>query len=74
MPSPRPHERVTLASVADTAAPEPDGGVRLSIDGGVAVITIDRPEVRNAIGFKTVDGLNAPSRRSKQPTRPSPSR
>jgi enoyl-CoA hydratase/carnithine racemase len=45
--------------VADTAAPEPDGGVRLSIDGGVAVITIDRPEVRNAIGFKTVDGLNA---------------
>jgi enoyl-CoA hydratase/carnithine racemase len=34
------------------------GGVSLSIDGGVATITIDRPQVRNAIGFKTVDGLN----------------
>lgn len=34
------------------------GGVSLTIDGGVAVITIDRPEVRNAIGFATVDGLH----------------
>jgi len=33
------------------------GGVRVEIDGGVAVITIDRPEVRNAIGFATVDEL-----------------
>jgi len=31
--------------------------VRVEIDGGVAVITIDRPEVRNAIGFATVDEL-----------------
>jgi len=35
------------------------GGVRLEVDGGVAVITIDRPEVRNAIGFETVTELGA---------------
>jgi enoyl-CoA hydratase/carnithine racemase len=35
------------------------GGVRVEIDAGVAVITIDRPEVRNAIGFATVDELGA---------------
>ncbi|HEV3354732.1 MAG TPA: enoyl-CoA hydratase/isomerase family protein [Acidimicrobiales bacterium] len=35
------------------------GGVRVEIDAGVAVITIDRPEVRNAIGFTTVDELDA---------------
>ncbi|HVV75504.1 MAG TPA: enoyl-CoA hydratase/isomerase family protein [Mycobacteriales bacterium] len=40
-----------------TTKPGP-GGVSLSIDGGVAVITIDRPAVRNAIGFKTVDELH----------------
>ena len=34
------------------------GGVRLDIDDGVALITIDRPEVRNAIGFATVDELD----------------
>lgn len=34
------------------------GGVSVAVDAGVAVITIDRPEVRNAIGFKTVDGLH----------------
>lgn len=34
------------------------GGVSLTTDGGVAVITIDRPTVRNAIGFATVDELN----------------
>jgi enoyl-CoA hydratase/carnithine racemase len=42
--------------------PEPTrtpGGVRLEIDGGVATITIDRPEVRNAIGFATVEELDA---------------
>jgi enoyl-CoA hydratase/carnithine racemase len=33
--------------------------VRVEIDTGVAVITIDRPEVRNAIGFTTVDELDA---------------
>jgi enoyl-CoA hydratase/carnithine racemase len=35
------------------------GGVRLEVDGGVAVVTIDRPEVRNAIGFATVEELDA---------------
>jgi len=33
------------------------GGVSVEIEAGVAVITIDRPEVRNAIGFATVDEL-----------------
>jgi len=33
--------------------------VRVEIDAGVAVITIDRPEVRNAIGFATVDELDS---------------
>ena len=32
-------------------------GVRVEVEAGVAVITIDRPEVRNAIGFATVDEL-----------------
>ena len=32
-------------------------GVRLEVDAGVAVVTIDRPDVRNAIGFATVDEL-----------------
>lgn len=35
------------------------GGVRLETDAGVGVITIDRPDVRNAIGFATVDELDA---------------
>lgn len=38
------------------------GGVRVEIDSGdsaVAVVTIDRPDVRNAIGFATVDQLEA---------------
>jgi len=35
------------------------GGVSTEIDAGIAVITIDRPEVRNAIGFATVDELSA---------------
>ena len=35
------------------------GGVRVEIGGGVAVVTIDRPEVRNAIGFATVEELDA---------------
>jgi enoyl-CoA hydratase/carnithine racemase len=33
------------------------GGVRVEIEAGVAVLTIDRPEVRNAIGFATIDEL-----------------
>ena len=35
------------------------GGVVVEIADGVAVITIDRPDVRNAIGFATVDALDA---------------
>jgi enoyl-CoA hydratase/carnithine racemase len=39
------------------------GGVRVETDGsglsGVAVITVDRPEVRNAIGFATVEEMDA---------------
>jgi enoyl-CoA hydratase len=35
------------------------GGVLVEIEAGVAVITIDRPDVRNAIGFATVDELGA---------------
>src|SRR4051794_20185874 len=30
------------------------GGVRLRIEAGVATLTIDRPEARNAIGFATI--------------------
>jgi len=37
----------------------PTGGVRLDIDDGVAVLTIDRPEVRNAIGFSTVAEIDS---------------
>jgi enoyl-CoA hydratase/carnithine racemase len=44
-----------MSSDADDAA---KGGVSLAIDGGIAVITINRPQVRNAIGFKTVDGMH----------------
>jgi enoyl-CoA hydratase/carnithine racemase len=33
-------------------------GVTLAVDAGVAVVTIDRPEVRNAIGFATVAELD----------------
>lgn len=35
------------------------GGVRATLEAGVAVVTIDRPEVRNAIGFATIDALDA---------------
>jgi enoyl-CoA hydratase/carnithine racemase len=35
------------------------GGVRVGFEPGIAVITVDRPEVRNAIGFATVDELDA---------------
>jgi enoyl-CoA hydratase len=44
--------------------PEPEGnrspgGVRVEVDDQVAVVTIDRPEARNAIGFATADELDA---------------
>ncbi|MGH8976911.1 MAG: enoyl-CoA hydratase/isomerase family protein, partial [Acidimicrobiia bacterium] len=35
------------------------GGVCVEIAAGVAVVTIDRPEARNAIGFATADELDA---------------
>ena len=35
------------------------GGVSFEIEAGVAVVTIDRPEVRNAIGSATVGELDA---------------
>jgi enoyl-CoA hydratase/carnithine racemase len=35
------------------------GGVRLEIAAGVALLTIDRPEARNAIGFATMAELEA---------------
>ena len=42
-----------------------------SIDAGVAVITVDRPAVRNAIGFATVDRARRGARRGAgRPTRP----
>lgn len=43
-------------SETNTTSP---GGVRLEVDAGVAVITIDRPGVRNAIGSATTDELEA---------------
>ena len=49
--------------MADEPMAEPtatsSGGVRVEIEAGVAVVTIDRPEVRNAIGFATTDELDA---------------
>ena len=35
------------------------GEVHLDVDAGVALVTIDRPDVRNAIGFATVNELAA---------------
>src|SRR5437660_7952557 len=35
------------------------GGVCVELGSGVAVVTIDRPEARNAIGFATIDALEA---------------
>lgn len=43
--------------VPDAPAATPRGGVCLEIDEGLAVITIDRPAVRNAIGFATTAEL-----------------
>jgi enoyl-CoA hydratase/carnithine racemase len=51
-----------VVSSEDEAMPRFDGnscvgGVRVEIEGGVAVVTIDRPGVRNAIGFATIEAL-----------------
>jgi enoyl-CoA hydratase/carnithine racemase len=46
--------------MAESPQDRASGGVRLEIDSAaVAVITVDRPAVRNAIGFATVDELDA---------------
>ena len=45
--------------MATTEEQRSSGGVRFEIDSGVAVVTIDRPEARNAIGFATADELEA---------------
>src|SRR3954447_21399006 len=44
--------------MAQSEARRSPGGVVVDVDGGIAVITIDRPDVRNAIGFATVDELD----------------
>jgi enoyl-CoA hydratase/carnithine racemase len=36
----------------------PTPGVRVEVDTGLAVVTIDRPQVRNAIGFATIEELS----------------
>ena len=43
----------------DPEASRSPGGVHVQLDAGVAVVTIDRPEARNAIGFTTADELDA---------------
>ena len=43
----------------DPEALRSPGGVRVDLDGAVAVVTIDRPDARNAIGFATADELDA---------------
>jgi enoyl-CoA hydratase len=43
----------------DPEAPGSPGGVCVEVAAGVAVVTIDRPQARNAIGFATVDELDA---------------
>lgn len=40
-------------------APRSPGGVRVELDAHAAVVTIDRPDARNAIGFATADELDA---------------
>lgn len=45
-----------MPNAADRTSP---GGVSLAIEEKVAIITIDRPDVRNAIGFATIDELDA---------------
>src|SRR5919106_3298832 len=56
---PRSFESGILAPMAGPHGGRPPGGVCAEIDAGVAVITIDRPEARNAIGFAAADELDA---------------
>ena len=42
------------------------GGVRLEVDGRLAIVTIDRPTARNAIGFATTAELEAAMDRLEQ--------
>ncbi len=49
-------ERAILLAVAEQERAE---GVKVRIDAGVAVLTVDRPSVRNAIGFTTVAEFGA---------------
>jgi enoyl-CoA hydratase/carnithine racemase len=44
--------------MSSAEATRPPGGVLVDVTDGVAVITIDRPEVRNAIGFATIGELD----------------
>lgn len=41
----------------DPAAPGTQGPVRVAVDGGVATVTLDRPEARNAISTELADAL-----------------
>jgi enoyl-CoA hydratase len=52
-----PNQKEAVMTGTDGGAGRP--GVRLEFDGALAVLTIDRPEVRNAIGFATMDELGA---------------
>ena len=46
--------------------------IQLAYDGGVATITLNRPEKRNAISFELIDDLlRAPSMKSRNPMRSS---
>ncbi len=45
--------------MTESGGSQSPGGVRVEVDAGVAVVTIDRPEARNAIGFATTDELEA---------------
>ena len=55
----RKNESGILGGVARPDGNRSSGGVRVELDDGVAVVTIDRPESRNAIGFATTDELGA---------------
>src|SRR5262249_7143544 len=47
------------ALIPEPGVPRSSGGVHVALDDGVAVMTIDRPEARNAIGFATISELDA---------------